>query len=156
MRMDRPNGGGDDGAALVAQTLSESLNAAAMLAAPKAWAVMERLGRPDPKGDLVTVFVALEEVAARTASGRLTISTADPMGAILVAGLAGGAVSEAVAKLRGALDPWEGRGTPPPEVRSAAGALLALLGVPEPPSGWEAFDPDDDEDDDDEDDEDEG
>jgi len=116
--------------ARVAHALSECLNLAALFAAPRAlerWRASRSSRRQQNKEAMVKQLDVLAE-----------LFRAEPEV------LGQGAMQEApklFAELRTLVAAWDDQGSPSEELVAKARATLVALGLPEPPDGWDQYEP---------------
>ena len=116
--------------------VAQCLNALGHLASPAAWQASQaghgtREGRPSLRHGIMVSLNGVAEIL-RSAGPDLELPTG-PVNAEQL--------SHALNQLFEQAQTWHD-GPPPPPLVAGARACLQLLGVPEPPQGWENFRPD--------------
>lgn len=111
-------------AARAATAISAFMNLVGMLAAPRVWANASAwLSREHLLENIDTYLAVADQSGWRDSKGQPAFQgTTGP-----------------VQHLRAVAATWEPGHAVPPEVSNAARAVLAALGLPEPPEGWDRF-----------------
>ena len=117
----------------LAQGISECCNMAALFAAPRVYASWRAGTAEDPaalKAPMLAAIDGLAEALGKGTSGEE--GAARQRLAQLV---------PATAELRAAVERWDPAGSPDPALTESARKFIATVGMPEPPGGWDDFDP---------------
>ena len=138
---DGRNGGGASSSAKarhLGQALSELLNVTGLLAAPRAharWsASTDAQQRRRSKAAAVDQLDTMSRFFAAMATG--------PGAAMLERAPFSPGVDVALEELRTLLDGWDAESPPGPELVAKGREILATLGMPAPPGGWDDYLPD--------------